>query len=336
MSSSTNARPRLSLCIPTVDRVELLREAIASAAAQTWRDFEVVIADNSANPDIQRRIDGVMAEFPQLRFVLKRHPERLEAVENFNSLIDTAGGELWACLTDDDRIRPNFLERSVEALDRHPECAFTFADHWIMRADGSIDEQASQINSIRFGRSTLREGVYLHPQLFELFLKQAMCLQTGVYRRPTIASLRFSPGILAGDYSLFLRLSAGRQQFNAYYVDERLFEYRLHFSQITGTTSKKTLIRDQIAACENVPEIPERHARALNKKLSRAYLALALIEAEEGAQIEARQDLHKSLGLDVSLTNAFGGLLLTAAPFAIKGLRKLRASLNRSPSFGPR
>ena len=335
-SSAGVTQARVSVCIPTVDRVDLLREAIASVAAQTWRDFEVVIADNSGNAEGQRRIDGVMAEFPQLRFVLKRHPERLGAVENFNSLIDTAQGELWACLTDDDRIRPNFLARSVEALDRHPECAFTFADHWIIRADGTVDEADSKRNSIKFGRSTLREGVYLHPQLFELFLKQAMCLQTGVFRRPTIASLRFLPGILAGDYSLFLRLSAGPIQFNAYYVDERLFEYRLHFAQISGTTDKKTLIRDQIAACENVPGIPARYAGELNKKLSRAYLALALMEAEEGDGATARIDIGKSLGLSLSLGNALGGLLVTTAPFAIKGLRKLRGSLNRVPYLGSR
>jgi glycosyltransferase involved in cell wall biosynthesis len=338
MSSTTveNNRPRVSVCIPTVDRVDFLREAIASVAAQTWRDFEVVIADNSGNTEGQRQIDGVMAEFPQLRFVLKRHPQRLDAIENFNSLIDTAQCELWACLTDDDRIRPNFLARSVEALDRHPECAFTFADHWIIHADGTVDEPLSKKNSIKFGRSRLQEGVYLHHQLFELFLKQAMCLQTGVFRRPAIASLRFVPGILAADYLLFLRLSAGTNQFNAYYVDERLFEYRLHSLQITSTMDRKTLFRDQIAACENVPEIPARYARAFNKKLSRTYLALALMEAEEGDSATARTDIGKSLGLSLSLGNALGGLLVTTAPFAIKGLRKLRGSLARVPYFGSR
>jgi glycosyltransferase involved in cell wall biosynthesis len=338
MSSSPreNSRPRVSVCIPTVDRVEWLREAIASIAAQTWQDFEVVICDNSGNADGQRRIDEVMAAFPQLRFVLKRHPKRIDAIDNFNSLIDTAQGELWACLTDDDRVRPNFLARSVEVLDRHPECAFTFSDHWVMRADGSIDERLSEKTSVKYGRSTLREGVYFHAQLFDLFLKQAMCLQTGVYRRPMVASLRFLPGILAGDYSFFLRLSVGRQEFNAYYLDERLFEYRVHSSQITGTTDKKTLLRDQIAACENVFEIPERHARELNKKLSRSYLALALLEAEEGDKARARIDLGRSLRLNLNLTNALGGLLVTAGPSAVKGVRKLRASLNRMPSLGLR
>jgi hypothetical protein len=128
----------------------------------------------------------------------------------------------------------------------------------------------------------------------------------------------------------------GRQEFNAYYVDELLFEYRVHSSQITGTTARKTLIRDQIAACENIPEIPERQARELNKKLSRVYLALALMEAEEGDKANARMNLGKSLGLNLNLTNALGGLLVIAGPSAVKGVRKLRASLNRVPSLGLR
>lgn len=332
-SMGAESHPRVSVCIPTVDRVDLLREAIASVAAQTWRDFEVVIADNSGDSGLQRRIDGVLAEFPGLRFVLKRHPFRLDAIENFNSLIDTAHGELWACLTDDDRLRPNFLARSVEALDRHPDCALTFSDHWIIRFDGTVDERETKHVSALFGRSVLREGVYRHDRLFEIVLRQSMCLQTAVFRRPVIASLRFAPGIMSGDQSLFLRLSAGRQQFHAYYIDERLFEYRVHGAQLSNTVNRKTLMLSQIAAYESVPEIPPRHEQAFKSKLSRCYLALAMVEAEEGDATSARAHAGKSLSLTLSLRNTLGGLLVTSAPFAVRKLRQLRDRLGGLRNF---
>jgi len=327
-------RARVSVCIPTVDRPELLREAIASVAAQTWRDFEIVLADNSGDPALQRRIDEAMAGFPELRFVVKRHERRVDAIDNFNSLIDAAPGELWTVLTDDDRFRPNFLARSVEALDRHPECAFTFADHWMLRPDGTLDEAESEINTVRFGRTLLREGVYQHDQLFEIVLRQSVCLQTALFRRPVIASLRFLPGIMSGDQSLFMRLSAGRTPHHAYYIAERLFEYRAHEGQLSNTTGRKALLRAQIAACESAPEIPRQHRRQYNRKLSRCYLALALLEAEDGNHKAARADAAKSFVLSPGLRNTFGGLLAAAAPFAVKGVRTLRERLTARGARG--
>jgi glycosyltransferase involved in cell wall biosynthesis len=328
-------RARVSVCIPTVDRPELLREAIASVAAQTWRDFEVVVADNSGDPALQKRIDEVLAGFPELRFVVKRHPRRVDAIDNFNSLIDTAQGELWACLTDDDRFRPNFLARSVEALDQHPECAFTFADHWMLRPDGTLDEPESEVNSIRFSRNLLREGVYRHDELFEIVLRQSVCLQTTLFRHPVIASFRFMPGIMSGDQSLFMRLSAGRTSHHAYYVDERLFEYRWHQDQLSNTTGRKALLRSQIAACESAPEIPRQHRRIFNRKLSRCYLALALLEAEDGDHRSARSHAAKSFLLDPNFRSTFGGLLAAAAPFAVKRVRALRGLLQPTSERRP-
>jgi glycosyltransferase involved in cell wall biosynthesis len=313
--------PRVSVCIPTVDRIDLLREAIGSVAGQTWRDFEIVIADNSGIPSIQERIDGVMAEFPDLRFVLKRHPHRIDVISNFNSLIDTARGELWVCLTDDDRVRPNFLARSIEALDQHPQCALTFADHWIIRGDGTLDEAASDQSSKVFGRSSLREGVYPHGQLFEIALKQAMCLQTAVFRRQTIELLRFLPGLLAGDQSLFLRLSASKELFDAYYIDERIFEYRVHASQISRATDRKALIKTQIAAWESVADVPLAQRRSFKAKLSRCYLSLALLEVGEGDTASARIHARHGLGLSFSARNVFLCGLVASPPRAVRGLR---------------
>ncbi|HVV49920.1 MAG TPA: glycosyltransferase family 2 protein [Polyangia bacterium] len=318
-----SARPRVSVCIPTVDRPDLLREAIGSVARQTWKDLEVIVADNSADPRLQRQIDDVLGEFRDLAIVLKRHPARLDAIDNFNSLIDAAQGELWACLPDDDRFTPDFLELSVAALDRHPECAFTFADHAIMRANGEVDEALSRANSIKFARAALHERVYHHDELFPLVLKQAICLQTALFRRPVVAGLRFVPGIMAGDHSFFLRLSTGQTRFEAYYIPKRLFEYRIHEAQITSTTKRRDLLKAQIASYATAGTIPRRYRAAFNEKVGRCHLALALLDAEEGDLASARAYAARSLRLSPRPRTIAAAALILVAPSAISSLRDL-------------
>jgi glycosyltransferase involved in cell wall biosynthesis len=322
-----SGRPRVSVCIPTVNRPAFLREAIASVARQTWRDFEIVIGDNSGAPEGQRKIDAVLAEFADLPIVLKRHPVQLDAYANFNSLIDCARGEFWGCLPDDDRYCPAFLARSVKALEDHPQAAFAFADHWIMSADGNVDERESVANSTRFGRTSLREGVYDHSRLFQIALNQSICLQASLFRRRVVEAHRFVADIIVGDHSFFLRLAASPDQLQAFYVDERLLEYRLHQAQVTSTTKRLDLLRAQIASFESVPSVPPPHVRALNAQLARNYLALAFLEAEQGQVTDARAHARRSVTLAPSLRTAMGAVLIGTAPFAVKHLRKYRSLL---------
>jgi glycosyltransferase involved in cell wall biosynthesis len=324
-------RPRVSVCIPTVNRPDMLREAIASVAAQTLPASEIVIADNSGKAESQKRIDEILGEFPNLPFVLIRHPVQLDAIDNFNSLIDGSRGERWACLPDDDRFCPDFLALSMQALDRHPECAFTFADHWIMRLDGTIDEKASELQSSRFGRTSLREGIYLHSDLFPLVMKQSICLQTGLFRRDVVESLHFIPRIMAGDQSFFMRLSTSSTPFNGYYIDKRVFEYRVHGEQITSTAGRKEMLQAKIDSFLTVSQVPLRHMEEFRAQLSRCYLALALLEAEEGSLKIAREHAFESVHLSLSLRSTAGALLTTAAPFAIRPIRALAKRLHVSP-----
>jgi glycosyltransferase involved in cell wall biosynthesis len=323
MTARSKPAPRVSVCIPTLGRSDLLREAIASAVAQTWRDFEIVIADNSGDADGQRRIDAVLAEFSAIDFVVKRHPTRIGAAENFNSLIEAAAGDLWVLLPDDDRLCPNFLARSVAALDAHPECAFTFADHWIIGPDGTRDDEASRANSVLYSRHLLREGGYPHEALFGIVLKQSMCLQTAMFRRPAIASFRFAPGIMLVDQSLFLRIGASPEPVQAYYIDERLFEYRIHGAQETSTTRREAWLRDQIALFRHIRNVPPAHLRAFNAILGRFYLSLAFLEAEAGTVGQARSDAAQALRLSPGLRSALGTLLVTAAPGAVPLVRRV-------------
>ena len=62
--------PLVSVIIPTYNRADLVRQAVASVQAQTFRDFEIVVVDDGGT-------DGtceVLSAGPELRVL--RHPDR--------------------------------------------------------------------------------------------------------------------------------------------------------------------------------------------------------------------------------------------------------------------
>lgn len=111
--------PMFSVCMPTYKRAELLPGCFAAFAAQTWRDFEVVIIDDGSPDDTPR----VLAELSaQADFAV-----RVVRVENggrgraLNRALDEAQGTFILFMDDDDLLDPHGLERLAQAWASIPE-----------------------------------------------------------------------------------------------------------------------------------------------------------------------------------------------------------------------
>jgi GT2 family glycosyltransferase len=102
----------ISVVIPTRDRPELLRRALAGALAQTYREIEVVVVvDGPDEPteDVLRAVDD-----PRLRWIV--NPESVGGSEARNQAVRAAKGQWVAFLDDDDEWLPAKLERQLALL----------------------------------------------------------------------------------------------------------------------------------------------------------------------------------------------------------------------------
>src|SRR5438067_5494817 len=289
---------RVSVCIPTVNRAWYLKDALESLAAQTFSDFEVLIADNSADESYRSLVATVISEFPTLSLRLFHHPKRISMVENANFLVEKSIGEFWIYLPDDDRMRPECLDVLVKALDSNPEAGFSFSDHWIIRSDGKPDPTATNANTRAYKRLRLRSGLIQHEDLFELALNQSFHLQSMLFRQEVIKSLRFNPerGDIP-DFDLQLRIAQSVRIRKAYYCTERLVEYRLHDEQFTASKDARDSDRQIIASLENCSNVLPRFGRHFRRKLASHHLGLAIKEFTQGNDIETRAQIRKSLTL---------------------------------------
>jgi len=115
-----SSRPRVSILIPTYNRADYLPQAIRSALAQTYQDFELLILDDASTDRSPESVRGLLAD---RRVVYIKHPINLGISANRNSGIARSKGEYLAMLDSDDLwIEASKLQRQVDVLDADPDC----------------------------------------------------------------------------------------------------------------------------------------------------------------------------------------------------------------------
>src|SRR5215475_5239963 len=104
--------PKVTIAIPTYNRLAYVRQAIASALAQTYPNIQVVVSDNCSSDGTADYVKSI--ECPQLLFV--RQATNLGMVGNWDACLKHAEGEFFLLLSDDDYLEERATEKLVAAL----------------------------------------------------------------------------------------------------------------------------------------------------------------------------------------------------------------------------
>jgi glycosyltransferase involved in cell wall biosynthesis len=107
-----NATPLVSVIVPTFNRPSMLRDALASIQAQTYREIEVIVV-NDGGVDVQPVVDSAGSLHRSL--CLKHETTRGLAAAR-NSGLRAASGEYIAYVDDDDVYYPDHVETLVKFL----------------------------------------------------------------------------------------------------------------------------------------------------------------------------------------------------------------------------
>ena len=147
-------KPLVSVILTVYDRLTFFGEALKSVEAQSFQDYEIVVADDSGTE--LARAASLASNNPRIRY--EANPSPVGVALSIRSALGRARGKYIAILNDDDVWEPGFLAGLVPPLEADANRVLAFCDHAIMNADGQIDEAATDRNTSRFGRSGLREG----------------------------------------------------------------------------------------------------------------------------------------------------------------------------------
>src|SRR5215210_1948797 len=105
--------PRVSVIVPTRDRLTMLRRALAGVQAQRFGDFEVIVVDDGSADETA---EWLRSRRTDIRLVTSTTPGGAAAARNRG--LDSARGELVAFLDSDDIWQPSYLDEQVAHLDR--------------------------------------------------------------------------------------------------------------------------------------------------------------------------------------------------------------------------
>lgn len=213
--------PTFTVIIPTFNRAAMLRQALDSVAAQTYRDFETVVVDDGSTEDVAAAIND-HATRPRLFRQNQRGPG---AARNRGVL--EARGNLVAFLDSDDLWLPDKLTVYSERMRERPEVPIWFGP--MKPVDSSLRPVPGRTKPCHGGRITEA-----------LFHSSFVHVPTVVCPRDTFLSFGGFDETLrvCEDYDLWLRMSL-KCEFGL--VHAPLALRRLHGGRLSKSSMRRNL-----------------------------------------------------------------------------------------------
>lgn len=133
-SETPKEYPLVSVIVPTFNRSSMLKDALKSIYAQTYREFEVIVINDSGE-GVESLITAIDLE-GRINYIRNRRNK--ERTYSRNIGLKIARGKYITYLDDDDRFYPDHLETLVEHLEATDyKIAYTDAYRaWIEKEDG--------------------------------------------------------------------------------------------------------------------------------------------------------------------------------------------------------
>jgi glycosyltransferase involved in cell wall biosynthesis len=196
MTAPHATAPRVSVVIPTYNAAGYLIETLASVAAQTFVDYEVLVCDDGSTDDTPAVAESALRSLGVARWRVVR-VNRRGAAGSRNAGIAAATGDLVAFLDDDDHWTADKLARSVAAMDAERLDLLCHSERW-RDEDGS--ERVRHYSPL-FDRSV--------PPVVSLMRNNPFSTSAVVVRRARLTEAGPFDETLpsAEDYDLWIRLA---------------------------------------------------------------------------------------------------------------------------------
>ncbi len=191
---SAGARvPRVSIAVPVYNGERYLRESLDGLLAQTFTDFELVIADNASTDGTEAICREYVARDPRVRY--HRNERNLGGPGNFRRVFELSRGEYHKWSTADDLWHPTFVERCVAVLDARPDVVLAYPRSNIVDADGAVvrtfDDPLDlpEESAVERVRRVIQESTLCHAHLG--VLRRSAMLRTGLIGSELASDIRF-------------------------------------------------------------------------------------------------------------------------------------------------
>lgn len=161
MGRPMTIKTKVSICLPTCNRPDLLIRCIESCLQQTHTNIEIVIGDDSQD---DRTAALIAARYGRnKRIAYRRNTPPLGQARNVASLFARATGEKILLIHDDDLLVANGIERLLAQWTRYPDLQVAFGNQYEADHRGRIDLAGSRRLNLAFHRTPAAAGLLALP-----------------------------------------------------------------------------------------------------------------------------------------------------------------------------
>jgi glycosyltransferase involved in cell wall biosynthesis len=276
--------PKVSVIIPTYNRLPMLTEAIHSVLKQDFEDFELIVVDDGST-------DGTIEEIRKFggRVRLLQHPENRGVSAARNKGFLHAKGKYIAFLDSDDLWVKGKLKIQVTFLDDNPHYPLCYTDEiWIRRG--------KRVNPM------VKHAKY-SGWIFEKCLPLCIISPSSAMMRKTLFSKvgLFDEALpVCEDYDFWLRISA---RFPIFFINRKLIIKRGgHSDQLSNRSWGND--RYRVIALEKLlsePYVTQEETEIILKEMKKKCQILSKGFLKRGKEIEARhyQEVMKRYGIEI-------------------------------------
>ena len=228
------ATPRVTAVMPLYNTRAYVEQAIESALAQRYRDFELVIVDDGSTDGSGEIAQRYAARFPTRVRVVTQPNAGLPAARN--TALYAARGEYFALLDADDAWHPDHLARAMEAFDADPDLGLVHAN--IRRVDAAGRE---------LGVPARLWHSVVDPYRALALREEHVACPTAVFSREAVTQVGgFDPQFThlgCEDRDLWLRIA---ERYRLRYLDHVGADYRVHAGGMSRNRERMARARQRL------------------------------------------------------------------------------------------
>lgn len=225
--------PKISIVIPSFNKVAFIKETLESIVSQDYKNYEVIIQDGGSTDGTLEIIEKYAKKFPKLiQYVSRKDGGQLDAL---NKGMKKAKGDILTYINADDFYTKNAFKEISNAYKNNPESLW-FAGRGIV-VDGNNREIAKPITTYK--NFLLSKNSYSLLLMTNYLMQPSVFIARKAYKKygPFTGNKKF---VL--EYDLWLKI--GQDQMPVV-VDKVLTKFRFEPGTISATQSKYLLECDE-------------------------------------------------------------------------------------------
>jgi glycosyltransferase involved in cell wall biosynthesis len=136
VNQQTSARdPKVTISIAAFNRLDLLKEAVASALRQNYDDFDVLVVDDGSGEETRLWLDAEANRQNRLRVI---HAEKKGVAGARQIGLLAAQGEYVCILDSDDILDPQALKKIIAVFKKNPTVDLVYTNNRQLISDGNL------------------------------------------------------------------------------------------------------------------------------------------------------------------------------------------------------